>query len=463
MPGKDNLELMESTEARLRGEIAELRRQLEEQKRLHGGHSAAAPARPARRTLWTMGFLIVLAIAGAFLAGYLPRQRRQTILFAEAKAAVDTLPIANIVKVERSSPKSELVLPGSIQAVTEAPILARASGYIKRRLVDIGDRVAAGQLLAEIEAPELDQEVRQAKASLQQTQSALEQALANLEQGKTNQELARVTAVRWSNLALKGAVSRQENDQYQAQYKAQSANVQALEKAVAAARNNVAAAEANVARLTDMQGYKQVRAPFAGVITLRNVDVGALISAGNTMLFRIAQKNVLRTYVNVPQASAVSVRVGQTARLSIPDLPGRQFTGTVSRTASALDPSTRTLLTEVQVPNADGTLLPGMYAMVNLTAPRKDPPLLIPGDTLVVRSNGPQVAVVEGDHTIHFQPIVLGRDYGDRLEVLSGLDGGAEIVVNPSDFIREGSKVNPVLVAEKPASKSGPPAGRGSH
>lgn len=455
MPENEEMELT-STEARLRGEIAELKRQLAEHKKLQ-------PARPARRTLFTMAALIVLAIAGAFLGGYIPRQRREAVLFTEARAAVDSLPVANVVRVERSSPKSELVLPGNIQAVTEAPILARASGYIKRRLADIGDRVSTGQLLAEIEAPELDQEVRQAKAALQQVQSAVEQTLANLEQGKTNQELARVTAVRWANLALKGAVSRQENDQYQAQYKAQSANVQALEKAVAAARNNVAAAEANVARLTGLQGYKQVRAPFAGVVTLRNVDVGALITAGNTMLFRIAQKNVLRTYVNVPQANSVSVRAGQTAQLTIPDLPGRRFTGTVTRNASALDPSTRTLLTEVQVPNTDGMLLPGMYAIVDLTASRKDPPLLIPGDTLVVRSNGPQVAIVEGDHKVHFQPIQLGRDYGDRLEVLSGLEEGAEIVVNPSDFIREGAKVNPVMLAEKPGAKSGPHAAGGSH
>ena len=211
------------------------------------------------------------------------------------------------------------MLPGSIQALTEAPVLARANGYIRKRYADIGDRVTAGQLLAEIEAPELDAQVKQAKSAARQAQSALEQALANLQQGKTNQELARVTAQRWSNLEKKGVVSRQENDTYQAQYLAQSSNVHALwRRRWLQPGTVVSGAEANVGRLSDLQGYKMVRAPFAGVITLRNVDVGALITESNTLLFRIAQTNVLRTYVNVPQADADSVRIGQTARITFP-------------------------------------------------------------------------------------------------------------------------------------------------
>src|SRR5581483_11843495 len=263
----------------------------------------------------------------------------------------EALPTVTLAPVARSKSDAELVLPGSIQALSESPVLARADGYIKRRYVDIGDRVSAGQLVAEIEAPELDQQVRQAEATLAQARSSLEQTLAHLEQGRSNEGLARVTAERWRNLTLKGAVSRQENDQYQTQYMAQSANVQALEKAVAAARSNVGAAEANLARLTELQGYMKVRAPFAGVITVRNIDAGTLVTAGSTLLFRIAQSNMVRTYVNVPQSDAASVRVGQTARLSLPDLPGRSFEGRVTRTANALDPATRTLLAEVQVPN----------------------------------------------------------------------------------------------------------------
>ena len=198
----------------------------------------------------------------------------------------------------------ELVLPGNIQAVTEAPIVARAEGYVKTRYADIGDRVTAGQLLAEIEAPDLDQQVRQAQAAVTQSQADLERASAALEQGKANESIAKLTATRWDNLVKRGAVSKQENDQYQAQYQAQSANVKALEKAVDAAKGNISAMQANVGRLTEMQNYLKVRAPFAGVVTLRNVDVGTLVNTGSTMLFRIAQTNLLRTYLNVPQASA---------------------------------------------------------------------------------------------------------------------------------------------------------------
>ena len=246
-----------------------------------------------------------------------------------------------------------------------------------------------------------------------------------------------------------GAVSRQENDTYQSQSVAAQANVLALEKAVASARSNIVAAQANLSRLTELQGYKSVRAPFAGVITVRNVDVGALVNEANTLLFRIAQTDRLRIYVNVPQSDADSVRVGQIARLVISDLAGHQFVGAVTRTANALDPATRTLLTEVQVPNSGSLLLPGMYAQVDLTTPRKNPPLLIPGDTLVVRSNGPQVGVVGADHIVHFQRLQLGRDFGDKIEVLSGLEPGQQVVVNPGDTVQEGAKVNPVLLREK--------------
>jgi len=250
-------------------------------------------------------------------------------------------------------------------------VLARASGYIKRRYADIGDRVKQGEVLAEIEAPELDQQIRQAKATVDQANSTIEQAQAALEQGRSNENLARVTAQRWENLSKKGVVSRQENDTYQLQWAAQKANVQALEKAVAAARNNASSVEANVARLNDLLEYQTVRAPFAGVITLRNVDTGVLVNEGSTLLYRIAQTDRLRTYVNVPQADAESVRVGQHAVLVIPDLPGRGFPGAVTRTANALDPATRTLLVEVQVPNPAALLMPGMYAQVDLSVPGK--------------------------------------------------------------------------------------------
>ena len=273
------------------------------------------------------------------LLGYLPRHRRELQLVAEADTHNEALPQVSVMIARRAEGRGNLVLPGNIQAVTEAPILARAEGFLKNRYVDIGDRVAAGQLLAEIEAPDLDQQVRQVQAAVQQAQADLERASAALEQGKANESLAKVTAQRWQNLEKRGVVSRQENDQYQAQYQAQSANVHALDRAVAAARSSVSAAEANVSRVKDLQSYLKVRAPFAGVITLRNVDVGALVNSGSTLMFRIAQTNLLRTYVNVPQSSATRRACRARRRSSAPrKRPRLKFPGKVARTANALDP-----------------------------------------------------------------------------------------------------------------------------
>lgn len=438
------------TEERLLAEIEELKRQLQAQHR-GGGHGRGA--RPSATTLWVLAIVAVLALGAAFFAGYLPQLSRQTALAKEAKEQGDALPPVNVAIVDQAPGKSQLVLPGNIQAVTEAPVLARASGYIRTRYVDIGDRVRESQLLADIEAPELDQQVQQAKASADETKSALEQAEANLQQGKTNRDIARLTWERWNALIAKGAVARQDVDTYKAQFDAAEANVQALDKAVAAAKSNVSAADANLRRLGEMQGYLKVRAPFAGVITLRNVDTGALVADGTTLLFRIAQTERLRTYVNVPQADSTAIRVGQTAQLKIPDLPLKTFTGTVTRTANALDPATRTLLTEVQVANEGGLLLPGMYSEVNFTTPRLEPPLIIRADALVVRGDGSHVAVVGPDNVIHFQTVQVGRDYGDQLEILGGLEKGQRVVVSPGDVVRENAKVRPVLVSSGAAKE----------
>ncbi len=442
---------LNTSEEQLRAEVEDLKRQLEQQKQELAAGRGGAAGGPSRRTLVVVLLLLVaLAVAGYFL-GYAPRQHREQVLAAESRASSRDLLEVNVAEVKRSLGQTNLVLPGSIEAVTEAPVLARASGYIRKRLVDIGDRVAAGQVLAEIEAPEIEQQILQAKAQDDQAASAIQQAQANLVQGQANLQLAEVTKDRWQKLFDKGVVSRQENDTYRAQWAAQQANVDSLGKAIASARSNLGAAQANLARLNDLQSYQTVRAPFAGVITLRNVDVGALVTEGATLLYRIAQTDRLRTYLNVPQADADSIRPGQTATLVIPDLAGRKFPAVVTRSANALDPSSRTLLVEVQASNSAGLLLPGMYAQVDLAVPRKEPPLAIPGDTLVVRDNVTQVAVVSSDGTVHFQRIQLGRDLGDRLEVLSGLEQGQLLAVNPSDSVREGVKVKP-LRSEKPAT-----------
>jgi RND family efflux transporter MFP subunit len=222
--------------------------------------------------------------------------------------------------------------------------------------------------------------------------------------------------------------------------------VQALDKAVNSAKSNIAVADANLSRLLELQGYLKVRAPFAGVITLRNVDTGALVNEGNTLMFRIAQTERLRTFVNVPQVDAAGVKVGQPADVTIPDLPSRRFKGTVTRTANALDPSSRTLLTEIQIDNTSGELFPGMYAQVDFITTRAEPPLLVQGDTLVTRADGAQVAVVDENNLVHYQKVQLGRDFGDTVEVLSGLQEGQRVVVNPGDSIHDNGKVVPVLL-----------------
>src|SRR5262249_46557759 len=305
-------------------------RQLQELKSSmpNGAEHHGPPAqywRPSGVTIWAIFLALTVLAVVAFFAGYLPLESRRAVIAGEARQEREALPRVEVIEVGRSTRQSQVELPGNIQATMEAPILARADGCIAKRLVDIGDRVRAGQEVAEIDAPELEQQVVQAKATVQQTQAAVELAQANLLQGKADTDRARITAQRSANLRAKGVVSKQEDDQNQAQYQAKQANIQALEKAILVQNSNMAAAQANEARLDRMESYRIVRAPFDGIITQRNVDTGALVNAGNTLLYRIAQTSTLRTYVNVPQAYSDSVRTGETATLTVPNLPGRQF------------------------------------------------------------------------------------------------------------------------------------------
>jgi RND family efflux transporter MFP subunit len=433
----------------LRQKVELLEREVETLRQHHGAARLEtprlAPPRPRPSLLRGMLIVLVLLIVVGFVAGLLPKLRQRQVLAAETSQTLAGRPIVPAAVVIPAPRETVVTLPGTLQPITEAPVLARADGYIKRRSVDIGDRVAAGQVLAEIEAPELNQQVLQAAAALDQAKSALEQANANLAQGLANRELARVSAVRYGNLQKRGIVSRQENDTYQAQYQASDAAVESLRKAVAGAENSISAAQANLARLKDMFSYLKVRAPFAGIVTLRNVDTGTLVTAGNTLLFRVAQTGVLRLYINVPQVNASQVRVGQTAELSLNERPGQLFTAKIVRSSDSLDPATRTMLVEVQVPNPRGDLLPGMYANVTLRAARENPPLLIPSEALVARAQGTMAAVVDATGSVHFTPIQVGRDSGTELEVLSGLQEGMQVIVNPNDKVREG-----VLVETRP-------------
>lgn len=439
--------MVETSEDSLRREVQELKRQLEEEKR-KAAHPK--PPHPSRVTLWLIGIVALAAVGGAFVLGNAPRKLRESVIAAEARDEEKAPPLVNVTAATRAAGGSGLILPGSIAAITEAPIVARSEGYLKKRYVDIGDHVKEGQLLAEIEAPELDHQVSQANAQVRQAQAALEQATANYQQGKANEELAKVTAERWQRLAAKGAVSVQENDQYQAQYQAQAANLNSLDKAVSAARSSITSAQANLSRLKELQSYQRVAAPFAGVVIARNVDVGALVNANSTILFRLAQPNRLRVFVNVPQTHVESMRVGRPARLRVDELPGRTFNAVITRTANSLDPSTRTILVEVQLDNPQGLLFPGMYAQVDFGVTPAGAPLVIPGDALINRADGTLCAVVGPDKAVHFRKVTVGRDYGDRIEIQSGLDEGELVVMNPSDAVRENAFVNPVVTAIKP-------------
>ncbi|MDE3195226.1 MAG: efflux RND transporter periplasmic adaptor subunit [Acidobacteriota bacterium] len=436
-----------SHEADLLAEIERLRRQLAE------SHQTPAPPpqlwKPSGITIAALALGVVVVFFIAFLAGYGPWQKRNLTIMAESRQETRALPRVEVVRVVRSPSNTDLKLPGNIQAITEAPILARVDGYILRRLVDIGDQVKNGQTLAEIDVPEIDEQVRQAKATLDQAHASVDEAQANLEQGQSDLALAKISSDRWNALVGRGAVSKQENDQYQTQYQSKVAGVRALEKAVVAQRNAVGAAEANLARLQKMRDYRLVTAPFDGVITMRNVDIGALVNAGSTLLYRIAQTGRLRIFLNVPQSDSSAVHPGQRAAISVSNLPGRDFLGEVVRTANALDPATRTLLTEVQLANPAGVLQPGMYADVNLASRRPDPPMVIPSSALLMRDNGAQAAFVGPDNVVHFKRIQVERDYGDRLDVTSGLDVGDVVVVNPTDAIVEGRKVDPVAARPK--------------
>lgn len=415
---------------------------------------APSEAERPSRGIWVAAPATLLLLGCLFLLGYWPRATQARRLAAVSQASRQTLPVVSVVAVKEAPAEVDLDLPASVQPLTEAVVFARADGYVKRRLADIGDRVKSGQLLAEIESPELDQQIREAQATLKRAQSSLLQAEAVLEQAKANLRLAEVTARRWQNLVSKGVLSKQDGDEKQSARDARRADVAAAEAAVQSARDNIAANEAALQRLTELRSFRQVRAPFAGVVTARNIDVGSLVSAGSSTsireLFRLAQIHTLRVFVNVPQSEMTAIRPGIACSLEAEELRGRKFEGKVTRTANSLDVSSRTLLTEVQVPNPGGELLPGMYATVRFKIRRSDPPLLIPSSAFRNTARGPIVGVLREGAVVHLQPVRLGRDFGAQIEVTAGLRAGQRVITTLTDDVREGIKVNPV--AARPAA-----------
>lgn len=391
---------------------------IEEQTTSAEAHSGRVrqPRRSALRSLF-----FVLAIAGAALGcaiflGIASRARASTALAHETLEM--SVPAVSTMHPKLTSGAEEVTLPGNMQAFIDTPIWARASGYLKSWSVDIGAHVKRGQLLAEIDAPEVDQQLEQARAQLSTSQA--------------NWKLSQVTAERYMNLFKTDSVAKQDVDN-------------AVQDA-AAKTANVTSARANVARLEQLVAYEKVYAPFDGIITARNIDVGALIDAGaNTAgkeLFHLASTATLRTYVNVPEIYSRAAKPGVAADLTLSEFPGRRFHGTVVRNANAIDPASRTLLVEVDVKNTTGALLPGSFVSVHLKLPSKIRAVTVPSNTLLFRSEGLRVAIVRNGKVL-LAPVVLGRDFGDDVEIVSGLQREDSVIVNPSDSITSGTAVRP--------------------
>ena len=394
--------------------------------------------------------LVAALFGGLFWAGYRPWKQRHDRLYAASPR--DERVVVTVAKVARASGQVDVQMNTTLAALTESPIYARSEGYVKARYADIGDRVKAGQLLVEIDSPELDELLRQTqyrynqfKASSGSTQAAYRVAEANL-------NLAEVTLARTKKLVAEGVFSQAELDDKQAVRDVRFAEVASAKAAVEAAEEGKKAVNSDIERTARLSEFKKVVAPFSGVITARNCEVGNLINAAAVAagreLYRVADPSTMRVLVNVPQPVAPAMRTGLGVDLLIPEYPGRSFPGRLVRTADSLDPQTRTLLIEVHVNNKAGELKPGMYGEVRVATRRESPPLLIPGDTAVGRSDGTYVAVVRADDTVHYQRLVVGRDLGGQIEVTGGLDGTERLVVNPSDQVQEGVKVV-VAAAEK--------------
>jgi RND family efflux transporter MFP subunit len=376
-----------------------------------------------------IGVVIVLVIVGVFTV--IQRKSQYAALANETEKM--SIPTVAVTHPTIEAPQEDLVLPGTLQAYVESPIYARTNGYLKKWYHDIGTRVRQGELLADIDTPEVDQQLAQSRADLNTSQA--------------NANLSRITATRYEELIKTDGVSKQEVDNAAGDYAAKQATVQS--------------SQANVRRLEELESFKHIYAPFSGVITRRNVDIGNLINAGNggaaQQLFFLAQTDPIRVYVNVPEMYAPSIKRGLSAHLELTQYPGQRIQGQVVRTADAIDPGTRTLLTEVDVPNHNGELLPGGYAQVHLGVNVNNVRLQVPVNALLFRSEGLRAAVVDTNHKVHLRALVIGRDYGTSLEVLQGLEPGDWIIVNPADSIDDGQAVNVKETAQAPTA--GPPNG----
>ncbi|HET7893615.1 MAG TPA: efflux RND transporter periplasmic adaptor subunit [Candidatus Sulfotelmatobacter sp.] len=370
------------------------------------------PAPPRKAVIIVVLVVVLLTLSGA--VSMVSRIRAGHALAKETE--VDAVPTVSVVHPTAEAADEELVLPASLQAYEESPIYARTSGYLLHWYKDIGSRVEKGELLADIDTPEVDQELSQARATRQQVVA--------------QRDLAKISADRWQNLRKTDSVSQQEADTQSSAYQQ--------------AQANLAAADASVRRLEQLESFKHVYAPFSGVLVKRNVDPGALINAGSggVELFILAKVDPIRVFTNVPQAYSPAIRNGMQAYITLQEIPGQKFKGTVARTADAIDPATRTLLTEVDVPNKDGHLLRGSFGEVHFAPKINTQKVTVPVNAMLFRQEGAQVAVVGSDNKVQLRPITIGRDYGTTLEILGGVSLEDRVIINPSDSLENGQKVN---------------------
>jgi RND family efflux transporter MFP subunit len=379
------------------------------------GPTAGQP-RSGRGALWMI--LALLIVAAIIVAGIIPRSRAARDLRKETNDLA--VPTVSVIHPKLGASQSEIVLPGNIQAFTDSPIYARTNGYLKKWYVDIGARVTSGQLLADIETPEVDQQLDQARADLNTAQA--------------NYNLSQITSTRYEDLLKTDSVSKQDVDNAHGDFEAKKAMV--------------ASAQSNVKRLEELQSFEKIYAPFEGVITARNTDVGHLINSGNggpaTELFHIAAIRTMRVYINVPQQYSQAAKPGLTADLTLQEFPGRRFPGKLVRTADAIDLASRTLLVEVDVDNSSGEVLPGAYTEVHLKIPSGVPALILPVSALIFRSDGLQVGTVQDGNRAALTRIILGRDMGSEVEVVSGLAATDSVIANPPDSLISGEAVRVV-------------------
>jgi RND family efflux transporter MFP subunit len=388
--------------------------------------------------LW--GALLVLIVAGVLANGARNHYAQSKEVDTIAEASRDMVPQVRVETLQPSDKINVVSLPATTAAFSSANIFARASGYIAKREVDIGDHVKAGQLLAEIVAPELDHQISQAQATLGQLQAALQQAEAN-------RELAKVTWDRDGPLVKEGWLTKQQGTTDVQTLKAQEA-------AVSVAQSNVNAEQAQLQVLQQQKDYQRVVAPFDGVITQRNIDIGSLVQAdatSGTFMFTIMQGKVIRTQVFVPQDQAFGLAPGISAVVHVPEIPDRTFPGKVTRIADALQPGSRTLLTEVDIPNPDGALTPGIYCTIDLHIPRKTPSVEVPANAIIFNEHGVQVAVVDGG-VVHLRKVNVVRDFGQHVDVDSGVKAGDQVVVNPAVDLAEGNRVQARMQAKQQTS-----------